>query len=244
MRDAQDDFSDDAMIQIPGITLTLDAEKIHVASAELLTVLSSALVGGNLRATRHIVNLHVSKNYDSQNPQDDLAAFAARLEIVEPFVGMMTAAYTDNGRAESESYNGITVAAIVTAGLSNVCAAGITPPAQTSAGTINTILLIDAAMTEAAMVNAIITATEAKTLMLVERDTRTREGYRASGTSTDSIVVACTGRGVKLRYAGTATIVGWLIGRTVREALNQSISVRAGLNSNDNDAHSRTRYRA
>lgn len=216
----------DATNPMLGIALTIDAEAVHVASAESLTVLSSAVVGGDLRTARHIVNMHVPKGYAGKDPHADLVEFATRLGIVEPFVGMMTAAHTHNGRVAIESRDDITVAAIVTAGLSNVSAAGITPPAQMSIGTINTILLIDAALTESALANAMITATEAKTLTLVERDVRTREGHLASGTSTDAVVIACTGRGARLRYAGTATVVGWLIARTVRDALNQSLIAR------------------
>ena len=37
--------------------------------------------------------------------------------------------------------------------------------------------------------------------------------------STDAVVVACTGRGKPLFYAGPATTVGWLIGRCVRKGL-------------------------
>ena len=85
------------------------------------------------------------------------------------------------------------------------------------AGTINTVLLIDAALTPAAMVNAVITATEAKTMTLDEWAVRTLDGLPASGTTTDSVVIACTGRGEMLGYAGPATPVGWLLARAVRE---------------------------
>ncbi|MGO8684941.1 MAG: adenosylcobinamide amidohydrolase [Thermoleophilia bacterium] len=101
----------------------------------------------------------------------------------------------------------------------DLAAAGTLPPA--SPGTINAILLIDAALTPAALVNAVITASEAKTLMLGEWNVRTANGLPASGTSTDSVVVACTGRGEEQRYAGPATTVGWLVARTMRQTITQ-----------------------
>jgi iron complex transport system ATP-binding protein len=208
------------------VTIAIDETAARVASDQPFAVLSSAVVGGDLRATRHIVNMHVRKGYASENPENDLRAFAAQLEIAEPFVGMMTAAYTHNARVAIESRDGITVAAIVTAGLSNLTAAGFSAPMQILVGTINTIVLIDAALTDAAMANAIITATEAKTLTLIERAARTRDGDPASGTSTDSIVIAHTRRGEALRYAGPATVVGHLIARTVRDAMTQSLIAR------------------
>jgi iron complex transport system ATP-binding protein len=71
------------------------------------------------------------------------------------------------------------------------------------------------------MVNAVITATEAKTMTLAEWDVRTPQGDPASGTSTDSVVVACTQIGAELDYAGPATPVGWLVARSVRAAITR-----------------------
>ncbi len=59
------------------------------------------------------------------------------------------------------------------------------------------------------MVNAVITATEAKTGVLMALNARTKEGDPATGTSTDAIVIACTGRGTPVPYAGPWN-VDWL----------------------------------
>ena len=116
----------------------------------------------------------------------------------------------------AESRDGVTVAAVVSVGLSNTSNAGITPPLAASSGTINAILLVEAAPTPGAMVNAVITATEAKTMTLAEWDVRTPQGDPASGTSTDSVVVvACTQCGAEPRYAGPGITVGWLVASTV-----------------------------
>jgi len=98
-------------------------------------------------------------------------------------------------------------------------------PTLLTVGTINLILLIDGCLTRAALVNAVITTTEAKTLALNEGGTRTREGSPATGTSTAAIVIACTGRGEPLCYAGTATEVGWLIGRAVRGVVQETMAL-------------------
>jgi iron complex transport system ATP-binding protein len=86
------------------------------------------------------------------------------------------------------------------------------------------ILLIDACLTSAAMVHAIITATEVKTQVLMAHGIRTPEGYAATGTSTDAMAVACTDSGTSLLYAGPVTLVGWLIGRCVRMALGAAMA--------------------
>ena len=83
------------------------------------------------------------------------------------------------------------------------------------------VLLVDGSLTPAAMVNTVITATEAKTMTLGAWGVKTPDGDTASGTSTDTVVVACTGRGKELCYAGPATPVGWLAARAVRAAMDR-----------------------
>jgi iron complex transport system ATP-binding protein len=207
---------------LPGITVTLGRGAVRVSSAQPLTMLSSAVVGGGLRSARAILNVHVDDKYDGARPEDDIVVAAAGLGITEPFVGLMTAAHTEYSRCDVESEGDLSVAAVVSVGLSNTSSAGVTPPFTPEVptpGTINIVLLVDAALTPAAMVNAVITATEAKTMTLTEWDVRTPEGEPASGTSTDTVVVACTGRGEELGYAGPATPVGWLAARAVRGAI-------------------------
>jgi iron complex transport system ATP-binding protein len=136
----------------------------------------------------------------------------------------MTAAYLDGVQTVTLQEDKLTVAAVVTAGLSNPAAAGLSPPAVLGPGTINLILLVAADLSPAAMVNAAITATEAKTDVLRQYAVHTPEGHLATGTSTDSVVVAGTGRGTQLPYAGPATTVGWLIGRCVRQSLAAALA--------------------
>jgi len=272
-------------LPIPGVTVTIDRRAVRISSREALAVLSSAVVGGGRADVGEIVNLHVSDAYDDPQPEADLRAAAVSLGCDGQFVGLMTAAHTEYARVACEARAGVTVAAIVSVGLSNTTCAGVTPPiggdvtspvgggvtgaigggvtaaigggvtaaigggdtggviqANAAAGaaaaqrgpsgaadrplpgTINVILVIDAALSPAAMVNAVISATEAKTMMLAEWHVLTPEGEPASGTSTDAVVVACTGRGAGHDYAGPATAVGWLIGRTVRAAIAQICS--------------------
>jgi iron complex transport system ATP-binding protein len=207
------------------VLVTIDAQAVRVSSAQPLRVLSSAVVGGGLIEAAEILNLHVHKDFDGARPEDDIVRAAARSGVCAPFVGLMTAAETQYARTAVEMLDGLTVAAVASVGLSNVCSAGVTPPATArppgppGPGTINLILLVDARLSPSAMVNAVITVTEAKALVLAEWDVRSPDGHPASGTSTDSVVVACTGAGAPLDYAGPATTVGWLAARAVRSAI-------------------------
>ena len=53
--------------------------------------------------------------------------------------------------------------------------------------------------------------------------TLTPEGARASGTSTDAVVIAATGRGRPCRFGGPASELGWLVARVVRAAVREGI---------------------
>jgi iron complex transport system ATP-binding protein len=211
------------VIEFPDLTCTRTDKVLLLHCARPLTVLSSAVVGGGFTQARTLLIRHVPKGYDHPDPVRDLRAFARHHGIEEPFVGLMTAAYLHRARAATQRDGELTVAAVVTAGLSNPAAPGLSPPAVPTTGTINTILLVDARLTPAAMVNAVITATEAKAHVLLAQGARTLEGHPATGTSTDAIVVACTGRGTPLPYAGPVTRVGWLIGRCLRRALEEAL---------------------
>jgi len=218
--------SDRAETTIPDIRVAIDEHGVSLRSERLLFVLSSAVVGGGFYRARDIVNMHVDDTPHGTSPEDELAAYAARLGIDAPFVGVMTAAKTKYAQVAADSRDGLTVAVVVSAGLSNTTSAGVSDPVVDvsgtgSPGTINTIVLVDGQLTPAALVNVVITVTEAKTMVLSEWQVRTADGEAASGTSTDSVVVAATGRGPALSYAGPATTVGWLAARTTRQAIEQ-----------------------
>ncbi len=210
-------------LEFPGVMANITAEALVLCSEHALHTLSSAVVGGGYTRTHCIINRHVDKNYDELNPVGDCVAFARDRGIGEPFVGLMTAVDMDRARAVIVQDGGLTVAAVVTAGLSNPASPGLGSPTLPRPGTINLILLVDANLMPAAMVNVVITATEAKTHFLLENEVRTPERHLATGTSTDAVVVACTGRRDLLAYGGPATRVGWLIGRSVRQGLEKAL---------------------
>lgn len=147
----------------------------------------------------------------------------SKLALPGPTVGLMTAVRLKNYSLKMS--RNPTVAAIVTAGLSYPAAAGDEiHVSKVHHGTINTILIIDGSITDSAMIDAVITATEAKTLALRNIDVRSRFSDEvASGTTTDAVCVACTERGKRCEYAGTATSLGQAIARTTCGAVEEAI---------------------
>lgn len=214
-------------IPIPGVRLYEKNEVLILQSDKRLFTLNSSILGGGFYTPYFVINQQVISNYSGEDPAEDLRWDIEKIGIASnESVGMMTAAHVKDAAIEYEVGSHMSAVAIATAGTSNAMAAGGTPPpfAFGGVGTINIIILIDGNLTEGGMVNAVITTTEAKTMALQDlhiKDVFT--GEPASGTSTDAVVVAVTGKGERLPYAGTATEVGGMIGRTVRRAVTEAM---------------------
>lgn len=218
-----------ANVPVKGISFYLVEENTFlIASLHQLKVLSSAVLGGERRRARFILNHTVENNYSSDTPAEDLARLAEKMNLGKDVLGLMTAVDVRRTVMSFGTRSGLGVATVCTAGVSNACSAGSLIAAahesMAAPGTINIVVLIDGNLTEAAMVNAVITATEAKTMAVFQAGIRLPDGAMATGTTTDAIVIACTGRGGPLPYAGAATDLGFLVGRTVYRAVAQGIS--------------------
>jgi adenosylcobinamide hydrolase len=213
-------------IPIKGVSVVQDDRVIQIKSESPLITLSSAILGGGYHRIRYILNVHVDKDFNSPDPKIWLRSFAKALKINEPFIGLLTAVNLNRLRLAFLEFDGFRVGALTTAGVRNASAAGITPPFTNQVGTINSILLLDACLSRAAMVNAVITATEAKTATLKEKNVLTEGGATATGTSTDTITIACTGQGTLQPYAGPATAIGWMVARAIRQSLEESLSAQ------------------
>jgi adenosylcobinamide hydrolase len=201
-----------------------------------LRILSSAVLNGGLTETNGIINVQVSEGCGSDkndvhwNAEEFLNKELQKLQLPnERIVGLMTAAKMQNVAVYSEKYGQTTLTVFVTAGSSIAVTAGESSASKKGVelercGTINIILLVDGNLTDGCMVDALKTVTEAKTVALRELDIRSRfSGDIASGTLTDSVAVGCTKKGDAIRYAGTFTMLGELIGKCVRDSVKTAI---------------------
>ncbi|MYL46352.1 ATP-binding cassette domain-containing protein [Virgibacillus halodenitrificans] len=199
----------------------LECRDDHIAlrSPKPLRTLSSGVCGAGIGWYQHFVNRHVSKDYDCSDHYEDMHAYLEKHGFdTSQTVGMMTAVQLKDaayGSWEKENFSLLTV---VTAGVGNATDSTAVKAATTpvSQGTINTWIFINGKLSEEAFIQAVITATEAKAKVLQELDIRDkRTNTVATGTSTDSILIAATQSGADLPYAGTATELGELIGKSV-----------------------------
>jgi iron complex transport system ATP-binding protein len=136
----------------------------------------------------------------------------------------LTGAPTEHAEQASERGDGLTVWTAVTRGLSNRSTAGRSKAMAWRPSTINTIVVVDADPQDAALVNLVITATEVKTLALAEAGVRAPDGGLVTGTSTDAVVIAATGRGARCRFGGPVSELGWLVARAVKAATDAGIA--------------------
>lgn len=227
------------------VTADVDKHKLLISSARPLTMLSSAVHNGGFKRASKIISIHVpevndgnsNRNMDDldkelhENPENILKRAIIRLNIdPDNIVGLMTHADVQNVEVSTQRYQNMILSVFVTAGVEIAATAGeltvSLPNLQKidPIGTINIILIVDGNLTESCMVDVMKTIIEAKTVALRELDVRSFfSGEQASGTVTDSVVVACTKRGSPIKYAGTGTVFGELVGKSVKEAFKKTL---------------------
>jgi len=206
---------------IDGVEVAVDREAVVVTAREPMTVVSSAFVRGGFTEARAIVNLHVRKNIPEAETDGMLPRFVERREIQGPWVGLLTSAWTEKAVVAEAAASGLTALAVVTVGLSNRIAAGQTPLGVWAPSTINAIVVVDGAAESAALVNAVMTVTEAKSQALWEA------GFAGTGTPSDAVAVLCAPSGPAEAFGGPRSRYGSRLARAVHRAVLDG-SRRAG----------------
>lgn len=219
-------ISDNMTIQTDYLQVSDDM--IQLKSPIPLRTMSSGVTGSGVGWNCNFVNRHVSKQYKCDDFKREMIEFL-ELHRFNPneTVGMMTAA-----RLEDVSYHlfeeeDFSIFVVVTAGVSNAVDAtkGEEHAFTHIPGTINTWVFVNGQLTEEAFIQSIMTATEAKAKALADfhvLDTVT--GTQATGTSTDSILIAATQKGKHLPFAGTITPLGRLIGKGVYQCTTEALA--------------------
>ncbi|MFN7252135.1 MAG: adenosylcobinamide amidohydrolase [Anaerobacillus sp.] len=219
---------DDDKNILQNLKITQSIEMIIVESPVLLKTLSSAIIGAGFNWVRTFVNRHVDKEYNYDDAEAEFKTYlsAKKIDFTET-VGMMTAAKLEDVSFIQKNEKEFSVFVVVTAGLSNAVDASRSyyqNERRKTVGTINTWIFIKGNLTEAAFVQAMMTATEAKVKALQDEEVRDPVMKTiATGTSTDSMMIAGTQTGTEFNYAGTITSLGKTIGLAVYEATLDAI---------------------
>ncbi|GAM12199.1 adenosylcobinamide amidohydrolase [Mesobacillus selenatarsenatis] len=214
-------------MKIGQVLLSISEKFVVLESPIPLKAMSSGVVGSGTGWYNAFVNRHVDKDYDCSDHRQEMIHYLSQHGF-DPAktVGMMTAVMLEDVSFKLYQEEGFSVFIVVTAGVGNavdVSRSGQNPY-EKSQGTINTWVFINGELTEEAFIQSIMTATEAKTKALHDLEVRDRfTGTIATGTSTDSILIAATQQGKKLEYAGSITPLGMVIGNGIHECTVSAI---------------------
>ncbi|WP_320067752.1 adenosylcobinamide amidohydrolase [Micromonospora sp. RTGN7] len=181
-----------------------------------LLAVSSAPLGGGIGVRNWVVNATVPMSYHRDDPAAHLAELADRLGLDGPGIGLLTG--VDVAELISRADAGVRVWATVGLGTPVQAAAPELAPAGPAVpalrvGTVNIVVQVPARLGDAALVNAVATATEAKAQAIREL------GLAATGTPTDAITVLCPVDGPPAAYGGPRSAWGAPLARAVHAAV-------------------------
>ena len=215
----------------------------------------------------NVLNYRVPSDYNGYDPtpEDLLSGFATREGLQKgQIIGLLTAASMKTFSKASRSYQGIDVDVVVTSGLSNSRAAGAeadyfvlcenegsgessddggadgdqrSGANPIKPGTINTVVITNATLTPAALVEAYAIAIEAKCRACANHSVTCAKSPSelAQGTGTDCCVLIAASETVagagansnprRVKHAGKHTLFAEMVGQAVEEATSASIMI-------------------
>ncbi|CAN7373957.1 adenosylcobinamide amidohydrolase [Rossellomorea sp. LjRoot5] len=214
--------------------LTLTEEYILFSAPFPLKCMSSGIIGAGIGWYAHFMNRRVPVDYDCRDYKQDMNEYLVTKELDPSLsVGMMTALNLTNMTCERFEMKGKSIFVVVTAGVGNAMdvSASFQYDIESKTGTINTWVFINGNLSDEAYIEALVTSTEAKVKALNDMDIRDkRKGNVATGTPTDSILIASSQKGELEPFAGPITPIGKLIGRGVYEVTKKAIQRYMGKN--------------
>jgi len=198
-----------------------------------LLALSSAPYGGGWGERRWVLAAQVAGGYRRSDPAGHLAELARGLGLDGPGIGMLTA--VDVRLVSTGREDGVMAAATV--GISHPtwaaaetgaagagpreaeAASGGTPGTEPTGartqetGTVNIVAVLSRRLCPAALVNAVMTVTEAKSQALWEA------GFPGTGTPSDAVAVLCPAAGPAEEFAGPRSRWGSRLARAAHRAV-------------------------
>lgn len=176
-----------------------------------LTVAATAAAGGGLGLRHWLINAQVRDDYSRHDHDVYGAELAALMGLSGAGVVLLTASDVRRVRRACDG----DVAVEATVGLTHPTWAA-EPEAEvagTSPGTINIVAIMPVRLTEAALLNALCTVTEAKTQALLSA------GVAGTGTPSDAVAVGCPADGPAEPFAGPRSTWGARLARATYAAV-------------------------
>ncbi len=207
--------------------IRISRDRIEYHSPQPLKSMSSGVIGAGLGWYEYFINRHVPKDYQCENYIEDMQQYLVDNGFDPTMsVGMMTAVQLEDVRYSLLKEENCSVFIVVTAGVGNAIDASSSYKFDynLSPGTINTWIFVNGILTDEAYIQGFVTATEAKVRALFDENIKDpNTGTSATGTSTDSILLAATQQGNVHPFAGPITTVGKLIGKGVYDCTREAL---------------------
>ncbi|AYV26372.1 adenosylcobinamide amidohydrolase [Streptomyces avidinii] len=209
------------LLQVERLPRVEDGERLHALlwrAGAGWRMISSAVLGGGIGERAWVLNAQVSHGYRRTDPDRHLEELARGARTDGRGVGLMTAAdVTRYGHVRDGGVEAVATVGIGVRGWAASPQEGSLHPA--APGTVNVIVALPVALSDAALVNAVATATEAKVQALLEA------GYDCSGTPTDAVCIAartpCPGEEVHA-FAGPRSLWGARLARAVYRSVRDA----------------------
>ena len=208
------------------------------------TISNSVLNGGINDNLKFVFNHHLSQDNIDYLETHDLKQYLIKhcsdLNFDSSLSsGLVTLALMRNVSIVTKKYRNLEVTAITTAGVrvNAVCAgddaAYFEDNGEFHAGTINTILLINAKLSNNTLVEAFMTASEAKTVALNNLKIPSQFSNKfATGTGTDGLIIASDlDSDNLLTNAGKHSKLGELIAKSILESIHVAIKKQVWITS-------------
>jgi adenosylcobinamide amidohydrolase len=162
-----------------------------------MAVASTAPAGGGVGHRRWMINAQVPPGYLRRDPEGHVGELGSALGMSGAGVGMLTAVD------------------ITTVGVSHPVWAASTEPIDDvpRAGTVNVVAFVPTAFSDAALLNALCTITEAKAQAFL------LAGIEGTGTASDAVTVVCLPRGEAEPFGGPRSRWGAPLARAVCTAV-------------------------
>lgn len=184
---------------------------------------SSAPFGGGFGLRSWVVNAQVPSDYSRRDPDRHLEELAAVAGLTSSGVGMLTAAPVSELRRGTD--NGVEVYATVGVDHPTWAAADDAGIAAGRPGTVNIVAFVPERLSDAALVNAVVTLTEAKTQALIDA------GVAGTGTASDAVCVLCRPGGAAEPFCGPRSLWGARLARATYRAVSAGCGKDSGTSS-------------
>lgn len=189
-------------------------------------MLSWSLTKPGFQRARQVVWLEV-RNRDlppSEDPAVSIARLTAGADLADA-VTLVTSRTVARHHLAQATVEDVTATCLATVGLSNGERVGerCTEPVKLP-GTINLLVHVSRPLSQAALIETVSIASEARTVAVTDAGVR-RAGVVVTGTGTDCIVVAAHPGQEGERFAGLHTAIGEAVGKAVHRAIAEGVEV-------------------